>query len=60
VVAPFTSTGILFATGCGIGFYGEYPDRWTVIGAVVIGAVVIMAAGLYVWRCETARTRALI
>ena len=54
VVAPFTYTGILFATGWGIGLYGEYPDRWTLIGAVVI-----VAAGLYVWRSETARTRVL-
>lgn len=54
VVAPFTYTGILFATGWGIGLYGEYPDRWTVIGAVVI-----VAAGLYVWRSETAATRVL-
>ena len=54
-VAPFTYTGILFATGWGIGLYGEYPDQWTVIGAVVI-----VAAGLYVWRSETARTRALV
>lgn len=54
VVAPFTYTGILFATGWGIGLYGEYPDRWTLIGAVVI-----VAAGLYVWRSETARSRVL-
>lgn len=52
VVAPFTYTGILFATGWGMGLYGEYPDRWTVIGAVVI-----VAAGLYVWRTETAMRR---
>jgi len=52
VVAPFTYTGILVATGWGIGLYGEYPDRWTVIGAVVI-----VAAGLYVWRMETAGVR---
>ena len=55
VVAPFTYTGILFATGWGIGLYGEYPDFWTVIGAVVI-----VAAGLYVWRSETARARARV
>jgi drug/metabolite transporter (DMT)-like permease len=54
VVAPFTYTGILFATGWGIGLYDEYPDSWTLIGAVVI-----VAAGLYVWRSETARARTL-
>ncbi len=54
VVAPFTYTGILFATGWGIGLYGEYPDHWTIFGAVVI-----VAAGLYVWHSEAARMRTL-
>ena len=55
VVAPFSYAGILFATLWGIALYREYPDLWTVIGAVVI-----VAAGLYVWRSETARARALV
>jgi len=53
VVAPFTYTGILFAGLWGALLYGEVPDRWTVIGAVVI-----VSAGLYVWRQETAPLRA--
>ncbi len=47
-VAPFAYLGLIFATFWGITLYGEYPDRWTVIGALVI-----VAAGLYVWHRET-------
>ena len=50
VIAPFAYTGILFATIWGIVLYGEYPDLWTLIGAAVI-----VAAGLYVWRQELGR-----
>lgn len=48
VVAPFAYVGILFATLWGIALYGEYPDRWTLVGALVI-----VVAGLYVWHRET-------
>ena len=47
-VAPFAYIGIVFATVWGIVFYDEYPDQYTVIGALVI-----VAAGLYVWHRET-------
>ena len=47
-VAPFGYVGLVFATLWGIVFYAEYPDRYTVIGALVI-----VAAGLYVWHRET-------
>jgi drug/metabolite transporter (DMT)-like permease len=52
-VAPFAYLGIVTATFWGIVLYGEYPDLWTVIGALVI-----VAAGLYVWHRETATRRA--
>lgn len=52
-VAPFAYAGILFATVWGILFFGNYPDHWTVIGALVI-----VAAGLYVWHRETRTARA--
>ncbi|HCZ01638.1 MAG: hypothetical protein A3D16_11850 [Rhodobacterales bacterium RIFCSPHIGHO2_02_FULL_62_130] len=52
-VAPFAYLGIVTATFWGIVLYGEYPDLWTVIGALVI-----VAAGLYVWHRETAARRA--
>jgi drug/metabolite transporter (DMT)-like permease len=48
VVAPFAYLGIVFAAGWGIILYDQWPDRWTVIGALVI-----VGAGLYVWHRET-------
>lgn len=52
-VAPFAYAGIIFATVWGILFFGNYPDRWTIIGALVI-----VTAGLYVWHRETRTARA--
>lgn len=51
-VAPFAYIGIVFATVWGILFYGEYPDRFTLIGALVI-----VGAGIYVWHRETTAKR---
>jgi drug/metabolite transporter (DMT)-like permease len=53
VVAPFAYLGIVFATVWGIVLYDQWPDRWTVIGALVI-----VGAGLYVWHRETLASRA--
>ena len=47
-VAPFAYAGILFAIGWGIVLYGDYPDP-----ATLLGALVIVSAGLYVWQRET-------
>lgn len=47
-IAPFSYAGILFATVWGVLFYSEVPDTPTLLGAVVI-----VAAGLYVWHRET-------
>lgn len=52
VVAPFGYVGLIFATFWGIVLFGEYPDRWTITGALVI-----VAAGLYVWHRETRAVR---
>jgi drug/metabolite transporter (DMT)-like permease len=52
VVAPFAYLGIVFATGWGIVLFDQWPDRWTVIGALVI-----VGAGLYVWHRETRAAR---
>jgi drug/metabolite transporter (DMT)-like permease len=54
VVAPFAYLGIVFAAGWGIVLYDQWPDRWTVIGALVI-----VGAGLYVWHRETKVPRPL-
>lgn len=47
-VAPFGYTGVLFATLNGFVFFGEVPDAWTMLGALVI-----VGAGVYVWHRET-------
>lgn len=47
-VAPFAYLGIVFATFWGIVLYDEFPDQWTIIGALVI-----VGSGLYVWHRET-------
>jgi len=52
IVAPFAYLGIVFATVWGVVLYDQWPDRWTVIGALVI-----VAAGLYVWHRENRASR---
>ncbi len=52
IVAPFSYLGIVFATFWGAVFYDQWPDRWTVIGALVI-----VGAGLYVWQRERRAAR---
>ncbi len=52
VIAPFGYAGLLSATFWGIVVFGEYPDLWTVVGALVI-----VGAGLYVWHRETRAAR---
>lgn len=47
-IAPFSYAGILLATLWGVLFYAEIPDKMTLLGAVVI-----VGAGLYVWHRET-------
>lgn len=48
VVAPFGYAGVVFSSLYGLVLYGEVPDLWTVLGALVI-----MGAGVYVWHRET-------
>lgn len=52
IVAPFTYLGIVFSTGWSVLFFDQWPDFWTVIGALVI-----VSAGLYVWHRETIAAR---
>ncbi|MDO5656906.1 MAG: DMT family transporter [Paracoccus sp. (in: a-proteobacteria)] len=51
-IAPFGYTGLIWAGLWGWLFWGVLPDLWTVIGAGVI-----VAAGLYVWAREAAAMR---
>ncbi len=52
IVAPFAYLGIIFATFWGVVLYDQWPDGWTVLGALVI-----VGAGLYVWHRETQAAR---
>lgn len=47
-VAPFGYAGIVFATTWGLIVFDEVPDAWTLVGALVI-----VGAGVYVWHRET-------
>lgn len=47
-LAPFSYSGLIFATLIGLVIFGEKPGANTLIGALVIAA-----AGLYVWLRET-------
>lgn len=51
MLAPYSYTGLIFAALWGGAFFGEFPDLWTICGALVIAA-----AGLYVWHRETFRS----
>ncbi|WP_205389202.1 Pseudopaline exporter CntI (plasmid) [Pseudoseohaeicola sp. NH-UV-7] len=48
MLAPYAYLGLVFAAFWGLLFFAEVPDFWTVVGALVIAA-----AGLYVWQRET-------
>lgn len=50
VIAPFGYLDMVFASLWGIALFAEYPDGFTMLGALVIAA-----AGLYVWRQELVR-----
>lgn len=47
-VAPFSYAGVIFATVWGYLAFDEVPD-----GATLLGALVIVGAGVYVWHRET-------
>lgn len=47
LVAPFEYGAILYATVLGIALWGEWPDSWSLLGVVVL-----IGAGLYIWHRE--------
>ncbi|MBU3030844.1 DMT family transporter [Paracoccus marinaquae] len=51
-LAPFGYTGLIWAGLWGWLFFGQLPDRWTILGAAII-----VSAGLYVWSRETRAAR---
>ena len=49
LVAPFIYTNLLFTTPWGFVLFGNLPDFWTIVGALII-----VAAGIYVWARDRA------
>ncbi|NHF72127.1 DMT family transporter [Paracoccus xiamenensis] len=51
-IAPFGYTSLIWAALWGWMFWGVLPDQWTVLGAVII-----VVAGLYIWSRENRTAR---
>ena len=49
LLAPFIYTNLLFTTIWGVVLFGNFPDFWTIVGALII-----VAAGIYVWARDRA------
>lgn len=49
LVAPFIYTNLMFTTTWGFVLFGNLPDFWTIVGALII-----VAAGIYVWARDRA------
>lgn len=54
VLAPLTYAQLIWSSVLGLAVFGTVPDRWTLIGAVIIAA-----SGLYVVQLERRRVAAL-
>ncbi len=52
LVAPFEYGAILYATILGMVLWGEYPDGWSLVGVVIL-----IGAGLYIWHREVVLAR---
>jgi len=52
-VAPFGYSSLIWATLSGLVFFGDFPDIWTIVGALVIAC-----SGLYILHREHMRKRA--
>jgi drug/metabolite transporter (DMT)-like permease len=48
LLAPFAYVGLIYATIWGVLFFGEFPDQWSIIGAIIIAI-----SGFYVWYRDT-------
>jgi drug/metabolite transporter (DMT)-like permease len=55
VLAPFSYTQLLWASIFGFLLFGEVPDVWTVVGAVII-----VSSGLYTAHRERVRRSQLL
>jgi drug/metabolite transporter (DMT)-like permease len=52
VLAPLNYSAILFAAVFGLALFGDFPDQWTIVGALIV-----VASGLYVIYRERVRKR---
>lgn len=48
LLAPFAYVGLIYATIWGLVFFGEFPDEWSIVGAIIIAI-----SGFYVWYRDT-------
>jgi len=48
VIAPFDYVSMLYVSAIGYAVWGDVPD-----GALLVGAVIVAASGLYILRRET-------
>ena len=48
LLAPFAYVGLIYAAIWGLVFFGEFPDEWSIIGAIIIAI-----SGFYVWYRDT-------
>ena len=48
LLAPFAYVGLIYATMWGLVFFGEFPDKWSILGAIIIAI-----SGFYVWYRDT-------
>ena len=48
LLAPFAYVGLIYATIWGLVFFGDFPDEWSIIGAIIIAI-----SGFYVWYRDT-------
>lgn len=48
LLAPFAYVGLIYATLWGVLFFNEFPDQWSVVGAIIIAI-----SGFYVWYRDT-------
>jgi drug/metabolite transporter (DMT)-like permease len=52
LLAPFIYLNIIWITIFGIVIFGDWPDRWTMLGSTII-----IASGIYVWWRERLRNQ---
>jgi len=52
LVTPFKYSSIIWATGFGYLIWGDLPDRWTILGVLIL-----VMSGLYILRRETLSRR---